>query len=83
MDGELHYLKQYFPTTASCKTVVAERMPKLSTSELWHLRCAHCCPEMLRRLHEFVVDAPGRLNGHEFKCHLCVEAKMRLALKAR
>ena len=83
MDGELHYLKQYFPTTASCKTVVAERTPKLSTSELWHLRCAHCCPEMLRRLHEFVVDAPGRLNGHDFKCHLCVEAKMRLAPKAQ
>ena len=59
-----------------------KKIPKLTNSELWHIRLAHVCPSLILHLYKVAEDIPS-FRGLGFKCHCYVEEKMKHAPKAQ
>ncbi len=56
--------------------MVAQRLQKLSNTKLVHI-----CPTLMRHLFRVATDIPQLKGLNDFKCHCCVEAKMKHAPK--
>ena len=58
--------------------MVAERSLKLTNAELLQKSMCHVCPTLMKHLHRGASDIP-KLRKRDFKCHCCVEKKMKHA----
>ncbi len=77
----MNYLEEYVPDETSRLTIVAQRMIQPSNTELVHIQLCHICPTLMRHLFRVASDIP-RLRGiNHFKCHSCVEAKLKHGTK--
>ena len=76
----LQYLEEYVPEEDSVMAMVAQKMNKLTNAELVHISLCHICPSLMRHLPEVATDIP-KLRNMNFKCHCCVESKMKHAPK--
>ena len=82
MNNGCSYLPEYKPNALACVALAQERIPKLANSELWHIQHAHVCPSLMLHLHKVAEGIPS-FRGLNFKCHCCLEAKMRHVPKAQ
>jgi hypothetical protein len=80
-ENGLYYLEEYIPGEVSAVAMVAQRLQKLSNTELVHIQLCHICPTLMRHLFRVAVDIPQLKGLNDFKCHCCVEAKMKHAPK--
>jgi hypothetical protein len=75
-DQGLYYLEEYVPEETSVLAMVAQRMIKLSNTELVHIQLCHLCPTLMRHLFRVASDIPKLRSINHLKCHCCVEAKL-------
>ena len=61
--------------------MVAQRMQKLTRAELAHTSLCHVCPSLMRHLNK-ETNLPQLQGLNDFRCHCCVEAKLKHAPKA-
>jgi len=80
-ENGLHYLEEYIPGEHSTVAMVAQKMQKLTNAELVHIQLCHICPTLMRHLFRVASDIPQLKGLNDFKCHCCVEAKMKHAPK--
>ena len=78
-DQGLYYLEEYVPEETSVLAMVAQRMIKLSNTELVHIQLCHICPTLMRHLFRVASDIPKLRGINHLKCHCCVEAKLKCA----
>ncbi len=78
---ELYYLEEYIPGEESAVAIVAQRLKKLSYAELLHIQLCHICPTLIIYLFRVATDVPQLKELNDFKCHCCVEPKMKHAQK--
>ena len=78
-ENGLYYLEEYLPEVQAV-AMVAQRMQKLTNAELVHISLCHVSPSLMRHL--FRVTHLPKLKGlSDFRCHCCVEAKLKHAPK--
>jgi hypothetical protein len=80
-ENGLHYLEEYIPGEHSTVAMVAQKMQKLTNAELVHIQLCHICPTLMRHLFRVATDIPQLKGLNDFKCHCCIEAKMKHAPK--
>ena len=76
----LQYLEEFVPEEDSVMAMVAQKMNKLTNSELVHISLCHVCPSLMRHLPQVATDIP-KLRNMNFKRHCCVESKLKHAPK--
>jgi hypothetical protein len=64
-DQGLYYLEGYVPEETSVLAMVAQRMIKLSNTELVHIQLCHLCSTLMRHLFRVAPDIP-KLRGIKF-----------------
>ena len=74
----LQYLEEFEPVEESAVAMVAERLQQLSRSELVHISLCHVSPTLMNYLDIVSTDIP-KLRKSNFRCHCCVESKMKKA----
>jgi hypothetical protein len=79
-ENGLHYLEEVIPEE-NVVAMVAQRMQKLTNAELVHIQLCHVCPTLMRHLFRVATDIPKLKGLNGFKCHCCVEAKLKHAAK--
>ncbi len=82
-ENGLFYLEEYLPEEKAV-AMVAQRMQKLTNAELVHISLCHVCISLMRHL--FRVTHLPEMNFsaedlNDFRCHYCVEAKLKHAPK--
>ena len=82
LNNGFSYRPEYRPNALACEAQAQERIPKLTSSELWHIQLAHVCPSLMLYLHK-VTEGIQSFIGLDFKCHCCVEAQMKHSPKAQ
>jgi uncharacterized membrane protein YqjE len=78
-ENGLHYLEEYIPEEHSTVAMVAQKMQRLTNAELVHIQLCHICPTLMRHLFRVATDIPKLKGLNDFRCHCCVEAKMKHA----
>ena len=73
----LQYLQEFVPTEEKTTAMVAERQAQLTTADVTHITLNHICPTIMKRLHRSIKDMPRFKHLCDFKCHSCIEAKMK------
>ena len=76
-ESGLYYPEEYLPED-SAVAMVATRMQKLTNAELVHISLCHVCPSLMRHLNK-VTNLPKMHGLNYFRCHCCVEAKLKHA----
>ena len=61
--------------------MVAQKMQRLTNAELVHIQLCHICPTLMRHLFRDATDIPKLKGLNDFRCHCCVEARMKHAPK--
>ena len=79
--NELYYVEGYIPGEQSVVAVVTQRLQTLSNAELVPIQLCHIFPTLLSHLFRVATDSPHLKRLNDFKCHCCVEAKMKHAPK--
>jgi hypothetical protein len=57
-DQGLYYLEEYVPEETSVLAMVAQKMTKLSYTELVHIQLCHLCPTLVRHF----IGGQARVN---------------------
>jgi hypothetical protein len=82
-DQGLYYLEEYVSEETSVLAMVAQRMIKLSDTDLVHIQLCHLCPTLMRHLFRVASDIPKLRGINHLNCHYCVEAKLKHGSKAK
>ncbi len=72
----LQYLQEFVPVEDQAVAMVGDRVSQLSEAEITHISLSHPSPSIMKRLHLVATDIPKHRHLN-FKCHRCVEAKMK------
>ena len=65
-ENGLYYLEEYIPGEESAVAMVAQRLQKLSNTELVHIQLCHICPTLMRHLFRVATDTPQLKGLNDF-----------------
>ena len=78
-ENGLYYVGEHLPEEMAV-AMVAQRMHKVTNVELVHISLCHVCPSLT--IHIYRATHLPKLRGlNDFKCHCCVEAKLKHGAK--
>ncbi len=61
--------------------MVAQKTHKLTNAELVLIQLCHICPTLMKHSLRVASDIPQSKGLNGFKCHCCIETKMKYAPK--